>query len=317
LNLAYLELASHNYRSGWQLHESRWKVQDLESPPLATKKPKLESFEVKNKKILIWGEQGIGDHLLYSTMLPEALKTDNEFIVMLDSRLLDLYKASFKDFKNVVFLDSVGDEGLYDFHLPFASLGQFFRNLKQDFLNQKIPLLEADKEYSKTLRNRINSANKHICGISWMSKNPKIGESKSMRLEDFKSIFSLPGIDFVDLQYGDTKKEKKDLKDNFGFELIEMTDIDNFNDLGRLAALINACDFVVTTSNVTAHIAGALNKKTYLIIPETKVRVWYWGTNENSSLWYPSIKILRSDNLKDWKTPIKNLLDLLSQEIKV
>jgi len=99
--------------------------------------------------------------------------------------------------------------------------------------------------------------------------------------------------------------------------LIEMTDIDNFNDLGRLAALINACDFVVTTSNVTAHIAGALNKKTYLIIPETKVRVWYWGTNENSSLWYPSIKILRSDNLKDWKTPIKNLLDLLSQEIKV
>jgi len=317
VNLAYLELASHNYSSGWQLYESRWKVQDLKLIPLVTKKPKLENFEVKNKKILIWGEQGIGDDIIHSTILPDALKTDNEFIVVLDSRLLDLYKASFKDFKNVIFLDSAENEDLYDFHLPTASLGQFFRNSKQDFLNQKIPLLEADKEHTKKLRNRINSGNKHICGISWKSKNPKIGKSKSMSLEDFKPIFSLPGIDFVDLQYGDTKKEKKELKDNFGFELIEMTDIDNFNDIGKLASLINACDFVVTTSNVTAHIAGALNKKTYQILPYTEGRIWYWGINENSSLWYPSIRLLRADNLKDWKTPIKNLVDSLSQEIKL
>ena len=317
MNLSRLELASHNYRSGWQRYESRWKAQGLGLIPLVTKKPKLESFEVKNKKILIWGEQGLGDYIIYSTILPDALKTDNEFIVVLDSRLLDLYKASFKDFKNVVFLDSADNEDLYDYHLPFASLGQFFRNSKQDFLNQKIPLLEADKAYTKTLRNRINSGNKHICGISWKSKNPKIGKSKSMSLEDFKPIFSLPGIDFVDLQYGDTKKEKKELKDNFGFELIEMTDIDNFNDIGKLASLINACDFVVTTSNVTAHLAGALNKKTYQILSYTEGRLWYWGINENSSLWYPSIRLLRADNLKDWKTPIKNLVDSLSQEIKL
>ena len=54
-------------------------------------------------------------------------------------------------------------------------------------------------------------------------------------------------IDFVDLLYGDTKKEKKEFKDKFGHELIEMTEIDNFNDISKLAALINACDFVITT----------------------------------------------------------------------
>ena len=75
---------------------------------LSTKKPKLNSFDVKNKKILIWSEQGLGDHILYSTMLADALMSANDFIVVIDSRLLDLYKASFKDFKNVVFLDSCG-----------------------------------------------------------------------------------------------------------------------------------------------------------------------------------------------------------------
>ena len=79
--------------------------------------------------------------------------------------------------------------------------------------------------------------------------------------------------------------------------------------------VVCVCDFVITASNVTAHIAGALNKKTYLIAPYTDGRIWYWGIDERKSLWYPSIQILRSDKVQDWETPIKNLMDLLSQEI--
>ena len=315
LNLSYFEFASHNFRSAWRLYDSRWNAQDQKTIPLSTKKPKLNSFDVKNKKILIWSEQGLGDHILYSTMLADALMSANNFIVVIDSRLLDLYKASFKDFKNVVFLDAADNENLYDFHISMGDLGQFFRNSKQDFLDQKKPLLEADKKNTRILKDKINSKKKFICGLSWRSKNPTIGKSKSMRLTDLKSIFNFPNIDFVDLQYGDTKKEKKEFKDNFGFELVEMNDIDNFNDITELAALINVCDFVITASNVTAHIAGALNKKTYLIVPYTDGRIWYWGIDERKSLWYPSIQILRSDKVQDWETPIKNLMDLLSQEI--
>ena len=315
LNLSYFEFASHNFRSAWRLYESRWNAQDQKTIPLSTKKPKLNSFAVKNKKILIWSEQGLGDHILYSTMLADALMSANDFIVVIDSRLLDLYKASFKDFKNVVFLDAVDNENLYDFHIPMGDLGQFFRNSNQDFLGQKKPLLVADKNHTRILKDKINSKKKFICGLSWGSKNPTIGKSKSMRLTDLKSIFNLPNIDFVDLQYGDTKKEKKEFKDNFGFELVEMNEIDNFNDITKLAALINVCDFVITASNVTAHIAGALNKKTYLIVPYTDGRIWYWGIDERKSLWYPSIQILRSDKVEDWETPIKNLMDLLSKEI--
>jgi tetratricopeptide (TPR) repeat protein len=315
LNLAYFEFAAHNFSNAWRLYESRWHAHDQKTIPLSTKKPMLNSFDVKNKKILIWSEQGLGDHILYSTMLADALMSANDFIVVIDLRLLDLYKASFKDFKNVVFLESADNENLYDFHIPMGDLGKFFRISKKDFVNQKKPLLLADKKYTRILKDKINSNKKFICGLSWRSKNPTIGKSKSIRLTDLKPIFNLPNIDFVDLQYGDTKKEKKEFKDNFGFELVEMSNIDKFNDITALAALINACDFVITTSNVTAHIAGALNKKTYLIAPYTDGRIWYWGIDEHKSLWYPSIQILRSDKVNDWEAPIKNLLDLLSQEI--
>jgi len=313
-NFSHLELALENYRQGWQLFESRWKVKNLKQIPLISTKPELKSFEVKNKKILIWGEQGLGDHILYSTILVDALKTKNEFLVVIDKRLIDLYKRSFKEFENVCFLDRTDNEDLYDFHLPIGSLGKFFRNSKQDFLEQKIPLLVSDKEYTEALKNKIKSEKKYVCGISWMSKNLDFGSIKSMCLEDLQSVISLPDINFVDLQYGDTKKEKKEFKDKFGHELIEMTDIDNFNDISKLAALINACDFVITTSNVTAHLAGALNKKTYLIAPFVEGKIWYWGINDDSSLWYPSIKIFRSEDFEDWKNPIKNLKDVLSKE---
>jgi hypothetical protein len=313
-NQSYLELAQENYSKGWQLFESRWKTGNIKNIPLSSTKPKLKRFE-ENKKILIWGEQGLGDHILYSTMLVDALKTKNEFIVVIDKRLIDLYKRSFKKFKNVNFLDNADNEDLYDYHLPIGSLGKFFRNSKQDFCKQKIPLLVDEENYTKILKNKTHSEKKYVCGISWMSKSLSTGNSKSMCLEDFKSVFALPDINFVDLQYGDTKREQKDFKERSGFELTKINGIDNFNDIDKLASLISACDFIITTSNVTAHIAGALNKKTYLIVPFTQGKIWYWGINKKNCQWYQSIKILNSNALKDWKKPVNELHDLLSKEI--
>ena len=72
------------------------------------------------------------------------------------------------------------------------------------------------KNIQKLLKNKIKSEKKYVCGISWMSKNLDFGSIKSMCLEDLQSVISLPDINFVDLQYGDTKKEKKEFKDKFG-----------------------------------------------------------------------------------------------------
>ena len=76
--------------------------------------------------------------------------------------------------------------------------------------------------------------------------------------------------------------------------------------------MIYLCDIIITSSNVTAHFAGALGKKTYLILPFKPF--WYWG-HENNSLWYPNIKILRQTKPGDWNDPLLQLNKELKKEL--
>ena len=83
-----------------------------------------------------------------------------------------------------------------------------------------------------------------------------------------------PNITFVDLQYTDTTDEEL-FKKKYGVEIVRLEEIDNLNDIDGLASLIDACDFVVSVSNTTAHISGAIGKK--LINAPKKQRSWYWS----------------------------------------
>ena len=96
-------------------------------------------------------------------------------------------------------------------------------------------------------------------------------------------------------------------------KIIGVNDVvyNNFNDFDSLASLVSICDFVITSSNVTAHLSGALNKKTYLLLPHSHGKIWYWGTSGNSSLWYPSIHIFRSKTPDNWHGVIKELWSAL------
>ena len=149
--------------------------------------------------------------------------------------------------------------------------------------------------------------NNKICGISWKSKNTQFGDKKSIPLEQLLPILLMPNITFVNLQYGNTLQERNDIFSEHDIEIKSFDEIDNFNDIDSLASLIGACDFIVTVSNVTAHIAGALNKKTYLLLPFSYGKIWYWGENSDSSLWYPSIQILRQCKPNSWNQAIEDL----------
>jgi len=146
-----------------------------------------------------------------------------------------------------------------------------------------------------------------------MSQNTEIGKEKSLSLTELLPILSIPNITFINLQYGETKKEINSILNQSGIEIYTIDEIDNFNDLDGFASLVDACDYIVTTGNVTAHIAGALNKKTYLILPFAHGKIWYWGDSSGHSLWYPSIEIIRSPGFDSWDVPINNL----SKKLKV
>ena len=91
--------------------------------------------------------------------------------------------------------------------------------------------------------------------------------------------------------------------------------IDNFNDLNGVSSLIDICDFVITVSNTNAHLSGALGKKTYLLLPKGKGRLWYWSSENNKSNWYPSIEILQQNVVGSWKDVVTNLSKTLKDNL--
>jgi tetratricopeptide (TPR) repeat protein len=312
LNIGIINLTKRKFGEGWKNYSFRIKNSE-NGIYFPSSKPELLDFNISNKTIFIWPEQGVGDQIIYSSLLPDAFKTKNNFYVSLEPRLLPLFRRSFSSVNNVTFISGVENplDLKFDYQLPIGSLGKFFRNSIQDFSSQPTAYLKADKIKTNQLKQKINKNKKNICGISWMSKNKEFGEEKSLSLIQLLPILSIPNTIFVNLQYGDTSKEIKNISDQYGIEIMSMNEIDNFNDLDGLASLIEACDYIVTSSNVTAHIAGALYKKTYLLLPYAYGKIWYWGENDTHSLWYPSVDIYRNTNSNSWEKPIADLSEKL------
>ncbi len=305
----YINLELNQFLEGWKLYEYRWIRRDK----ISTSKSELINFNITNKKIFIWAEQGLGDQILFSSLLFNALKTQNKFIVSIDSRLISLFTRSFSWANNVEFISSNNfiPDSQYDFHIPMGSLGKFFRNSIQDFDAHPISYLKADDEKVKLLSRKLKKNQVKVCGISWKSSNNEYSVEKSLSLDKLKPILLRLNTAYVSLQYGESADEIKKILEKYKIDIQSLNEIDNYNDIDGLAALISACDYVVTTSNVTAHIAGAINKKTFLLLPSGIARIWYWGTSSEHSLWYPSIEIIRRSISDSWEDSIEKLSNKL------
>jgi ADP-heptose:LPS heptosyltransferase len=150
-----------------------------------------------------------------------------------------------------------------------------------------------------------------IVGLSWISKAPVGGASKSARLADLEALLRLR-CRFVDLQYGDTSEERAALARSLGLVVERLSDIDNTNDLDGLAALMSACDAVVTVSNTTAHLAGALGRSTWVMVPHGHARIWYWFHDRDTSPWYPRVAVRRQQSAQPWKDVVASVASEVS-----
>ena len=260
-----------------------------------------------NEKILIWGEQGIGDQIIYSSMLG-SLPKENNLTIALDQRLVPIFRRSF-DFLNFISFEEAKELNInfFDSQLALGSLGKFYRRNLEDFKNLPKSFLVADLNRSKRIRENLKIKNKKICGISWKSKNEEVGFAKSLKLEDMVDLLSMDDFTFVDLQYGDTDAEKNLLKEKFDININAIEGLDKFNDIDGLLSLIEACDLIVTSSNVTAHLAGAIGKKTFLMAPESLGSLWYWH-DDKQSIWYQSVTLYRKKISVGWEHVVKKII---------
>lgn len=300
-NLGFLYLSLEEFRLGWDLFEQRFQ-RSRHAPAYRDYAAPQWSGEKVKGSLVAWAEQGLGDQILYASMLPELKQHAGRVVVEISPRLVPLFKRSFENI-DVVPLDA---EKLYAgevaSHISLGSLGKILRPNPQSFVRFEHGFLRADEARATNLRRRITSASKFAVGVSWRSKNPVVGEIKSARLLDFEPLFGIQDCRFVDLQYGDTKQERDEVRSALGVDVAPVDGIDNTQDLDGLAALISACDAVVTTSSTTAHIAGAVGKHTWILVPYGQGRMWYWFKKRTDSPWYPNVHLVRQELRESWKS---------------
>jgi tetratricopeptide (TPR) repeat protein len=303
-NRSNLFLLTGRFVQGWQDYEARWEKWQTAADAQQTLTPSrftqpLWNGDKSKGTLLIWPEQGIGDQILYAAMLDEARARVGRLILATDKRLQPLLARSFPDCE-VTTIATALRQKRFDLQLPQGSLGMHFRNNIAAFLKHRKAFLKADPVRSAALRKTIAPTDKRICGLSWLSTNKQLGGHKSLALDTLRPLLEKPGLRFVDLQYGDTTAERAATARTTGTAIVHLDAIDNTKDIDQLAALIDACDFIVTISNTTAHLAGALGKEVFLMLPHAAGRLWYWQTDRDDTLCYPNVRVFRQRRHGDW-----------------
>jgi tetratricopeptide (TPR) repeat protein len=264
-------------------------------------------------RVYIFSEQGLGDVILFSSVLKELQSNKNLITLEVDKRLIDIYQRSFENIK-IVSKEQEESKENFEHIMGIASLPGYFRKKTTCFSKQISPFLKADSEKVNFFRNKIlsNKLEKKVCGISWKTLNKKNGRNRSINITEFKEILNLTSIHFVSLQFSLNSNEVSSLSDQFNIDLKNFSNLDLYNDLDSYISVIDACDFVITIDNSTAHFAGALGKKTFLLVPFGRGRHFYWNENFSNSLWYPTVEIYTQSKDGSWSSPINEILKNLN-----
>ena len=306
-NKALVQLALGHFESGWPLYEWRWKSEATPSKPLLSSKP-VFSGHGSGKRVLVWAEQGVGDEIMFASLLNCFGHLCPKLLAAVDVRLLPLFRRSFR---HIEFYDRacVVPEDLYDEHLAMGGMCQYLMPSSPDFSLKAPAYLLADKHRSTALRASFGiDSGSRLCGISWRTTNQNFA-SRNLQLKALMSSLAAPDLRFVSLQYGDTQKEIDNLAVELGISVLSCRDVDNFRDIDGLAALIDACDVVVSIDNTTVHLAGALGKPVHVLLPFDSD--WRWMTDGDLSYWYASARLFRQGSDWNW-TP---LLEQVRKEI--
>ena len=296
---AYLE--HRNFVLGWQGYEHRFQMPSVGTRYL----PNIPIWggDDIHGLLLVNGEQGLGDQLLFGSVLYDLVHQHREICVRLDRRLITLFQRALPSIKVISFEEAVPRDVVAQ--IALGSLPQFFRRAEADFLKSKRPILTADAKIVSKYRALLAPNGERVIGINWRSFQNKYADDKSIELKDLLPILKEPGCVFVNLQYGDVAKEIAGLK-TLGVKFSDVLAVDLTNDLEGVAALIEACDVVVSVSNSTAHIAGALGKDVRLMLPYRTGKLWYWSEAKGQgSLWYPTIQTFHQDAQGDWTGTIE------------
>ena len=301
-NRALAWLRQTDFKQGWEEYEWRWKSNN-ETPPNFTL-PVWEGEPLKGRTILVTAEQGIGDEIMFVSCIPDLLKHSAGIVLECDSRLVRLFARSFPAATIVPKpipqpLEAECSTREIDVQTALASLPRFVRQNLESF-PQNDGYLTPNPERITFWRQRFGQLGRSLkVGISWYGgKDPNVRRRRSTTLDQWQPVFSVPNMQFVNLQYGDNTTERTLAREQFAVEIFDWEDSDPLKNLDDFAAKIAALDLVISVDNATVHMAGALGVPVWTLLPFASD--WRWFLDRDDSPWYSSMRLFRQTQFGDW-----------------
>lgn len=312
-NLGWVLLLTGNFDEGWNEYEWRFDPNKPQDKLLST--PMWRGEDLTHKHLLIWSEQGFGDSIQFARYVSLCLAKNPQIKqITLAARpsLVKLFRECLSPQVNVINQDQIEDASIYDSHIALMSLPSIFYT-QEATIPHHTPYINTPTKILSHLRLPVTQSKK--IGIVWGSSltNPKMYKEKSINVGELISIhrdlLEEEQISFWSLQVGEDAEQIQPWVDHqhiFDLSIL----IKDFYDT---AAIISQLDLVLTIDTAVAHLAGAMGKPVWVMLPH--IPDWRWLLEREDSPWYPTMRLFRQASFGDWESVFVDIHEQLTAEL--
>ncbi len=309
-NLAYLQLRHGHWEEGWALFEARDWYSAMEQHVTC---PRWQGQSLQDQSLLVCFEAGHGDVIQFCRYLPLLKARGALHITLLCHPALTPLLRGLDGLDAVCGLDEALPATAFDYWMPLMSAPCHFAT-RVDSVPAQLPYLHADPERVARWSHRLPATGQLRVGLVWKG-NPDFenDDQRSLpHLQTLAPLWQVPGVQFVSLQKG--AGEDQAVARRMEQPLLDLGgSMQNFADA---AALIRCLDLVITVDTAMAHLAGALGKPCWLLLP-WYMTDWRWGSEGAASVWYPQVmRLFRQGADAGWAPVIEKLVLALLERTK-
>ena len=320
-----IQLCGGRAGEGWDDYEARFDPAFADLTQFAITRPRwTPSSNLEGKSLLMIGEQGLGDEVMFANILPDvmaALGPKGHLTLALEPRLVSLFQRSFPtatvgahithkvDGHTIRQTPFVTDPSAIDLWTPMAApLRQFRRSL--DAFPDRESFLTADAERVAHWRGLLGERPGLKVGILW--KSLKLDGARLRYFspfEQWRPVLETPGVSFVNLQYGECQAELDQARELLGIEIWQPPGIDLKDDLDDVAALCCALDLVLGPPNASSNLGAACGADVWMI---STPGAWSLLGSQRHP-WYPGVRIFLPDRFNDWTPVMEEVAEALAK----
>jgi hypothetical protein len=304
-NLAVSLLLMGDYQRGWKQYEQRWNFEHLRGMLPSFAQPRWQGESLKDKKLLIVGEQGLGDCIQFVRFCKEVKTQGGHAIMVVPDPLIALFQTNTDDTAVVGYEQTLPD---FDFWIPMMSMPGIL-GVTIENLNSPISYISAKKEIAQSWQQRLGPKTRMRVGFSWSGRRDTwINQHKSVPFSQvLEMIKNNPQYDWINLQVDAADHESQALADT-GVSLYPGT-IQSMDDT---AGLISCLDVVISVDTAVSHLAAAMGRPTWIMLNHYGLD-WRWLLARGDSPWYPTARLFRQPSMDQWQP----VLDRIQKFLKV